>query len=287
MCTQLCPCDRRTLRIGIASLPKLMDAVIERIRATGADLHAGLNDVQLAEFQAALGAALPPDLEQLYRDHDGIRGCSELAMRMLSSAEVVRETAATRACHPGLLEPGASLFWTDDNGNYAGVFLSGVLAHRAFVLDHEEPDPTPRFFDVRSLCRHLVQGAGDIIGEDIRDYPAIEDLGPTAAEDRELGRQFLRAHTARPDDPRSAFLALALLPPADTHLVVPLLRSPDMWIQEQACVLLGRRRYEPAIPELVEVARVGKHNGKAAALRALQRIDTSAADVALQTLDRE
>lgn len=264
-----------------------MDEIIERIRSAGGELHAGLTDEQLAEFRVALGAPLPPDLERLYRDHDGMAAAGELPMRLLSAAEVVRETTAVREVQPEFLEPGAWLFWSDDNSNYAGIFLQGVLAPRAFVLDHEEPDPTPRFFDVRSLLRHLVSGAGDIVGEDLRDYPATEELGPSPAEDRELGRRFLSEHAAAPDDSRSAFAALALLPPQDAELAVPLLRSPNMWIQERACVLLGRRRYEPAIPELLQVARGGMHNGKGAAVRALQQMSTPAAEAALQALKAE
>ncbi len=264
-----------------------MNSLIQQIRAAGVELRPGLTAAQLAEFRVALGADLPSDLASLYVDHDGMLGTSNLPMRMLSCAEALRENTAVRAFDGQLLEPGACLFWTDDHSNYAGVFLSGPLVHRVFILDHDDPELTPRFFDVRSFTRHLLAHPDDVLGGDGYDYPAIEDPGPTAAEDRRLGREFLREHTESRQDQRTAFLALALLPPEDTHLAVPLLDSPDMWIQERACLLLGVRRHRAAIPRLVEVARSGLHNGRIAAVVALKRMATPEAESALHTLEGE
>lgn len=264
-----------------------MNSLIQQIRAAGIELRPGLTAARMEEFRVALGANLPPDLASLYADHDGMLGTSNLPMRMLSCAEVLRENAAVRADDGQLLEPGACLFWTDDQSNYAGVFLSGPLVHRVFLLDHDDPELTPRFFDVRSFTRYLLDHPEDVIDRDGYDYPAIEVLGPTAAEDRRLGRDFLREHTERRQDQRTAFLALALLPPEDTHLALPLLDSPDMWIQERACRLLGVRRHRAAIPRLVEVARSGLHNGRIAAIIALKRMATTEAESALHTLECE
>jgi hypothetical protein len=264
-----------------------MNDLIHRIRAAGIELRDGVTGAQLVEFQAALGAVLPADLAALYVDHDGMVSSSGIAMRMLSRAEVLRDTSAVRADDPTLLEPGAALFWTDDNSNYAGVFLNAPLAPRIFLFDHEEPDPAPRFFGVRSFVEHLLAQADDLLGNDLRDYPVTTNLGPTHAEDRRLALEFLRQHAAEPTNLRSAFLALALLPPDETHLALPLLASPDMWVQEQTCRLLGVRRHHQAMPPLVDVARNGQHNGKIAAIIALKHMRTHEADTALHHLERE
>lgn len=264
-----------------------MEEMIQQIRTAGLELRPGLTEAELTAFQKDLGAQLPVDLSSLYADHDGMLRAPELPMRMLTHVESVRDTSAVRTQTDGLLDATAALFWSDDNSNYAGVYLDGLLANRVFLLDHEEPDPTPRFFDVRSFTQRLLAHPGDLIGNDVRDYPAMRELGPTAAEDRRLGLDFLRAHAANPEDAQSAFLALALLPPEDTHLLIPLLASQDMWVQERACVVLGKRRSTEATQPLLDVARGGQHNGQIAAILALKRIGASEVEAALRSLETQ
>ena len=112
-----------------------MEEIIQQIRTAGLELRPGLTEAELTAFQRDLGAQLPVDLSSLYADHDGMLRAPELPMRMLTHVESVRDTAAVRAQTDGLLDATAALFWSDDNSNYAGVYLDGLLANRVFLLE--------------------------------------------------------------------------------------------------------------------------------------------------------
>jgi hypothetical protein len=242
----------------------------------------------MAVSQDRIGAPLCPELATLYRDHDGMPVGTPLPMRLMKMADVSETNVAIRQLQPALLPEGATVFWTDDNSNYAGAFLVGALSCRVFTLDHEEPEATPRFRSPRTFVAALLATPSADWSELKPDYPALMSSGDTSVEaDRELGRNLLQTHFSNPDHTESALVALALLPPDDTELLLPLLGSSDMWVQERACEVLGFRRYAAATNQLAEVARTGMHNGRIASIRALQRMGTREAAEALQALARE
>ena len=63
-----------------------------------------------------------------------------------------------------------------------------------------------------------------------------------------------------------------LLPPQDFALALPLVVSADPWVQACACETIGLWRCAEAVPDLLRVARTTTHNGRTAAVRALQRM---------------
>jgi hypothetical protein len=242
-----------------------------------------------------LGFRLLDDLRTLYQDHGGIHSCRVLPMRFLSPSEVADIMRAFRRNFPGLLDPCAGLFWTDDNSNYAGVFLDAPLYGRVFFLNHDEPDDTPRFRSVESFCQSMLAAAQqDQSWVDMTtDYPRLTDPADVEGdEDRALAIAYLRdmATLRWEDDAYSifAYRALNLLPPRDLELVLPLFDSADFWVKERACVTVGLWRCAKAVPGLLRVARTTTHpNGRTAAVRALQRIGTPEAKEALKMLQAE
>jgi hypothetical protein len=82
-----------------------------------------------------------------------------------------------------------------------------------------------------------------------------------------------------------AAAALCVLPVADTHLALELLKDSDTWTPESAVALLEVRDYRAAVPELESLARDGIPNGDGAAIRALVRFGTPEARDALARLD--
>lgn len=263
-----------------------MRELIERIRTVKPDLSPGLDSRSIEEFERALGAPLPADLVELYRDHNGMPPFL-LPMRSLSSADVIRDSAAIRNAFPGTLAPETAVFWTDDNSNYAGVFLSEPLSHRVFFLDHEEPDDSPRFRSVHSLVSALVANPDRDWCELSSDYPFRQGRDAFAIDDRTLSHFYLEQYRDNPVDRRKAFIAMALLPLGDTGLVLPLLKDADPWVQERACETVGFHGYAPGIALLADVARTGHGNGRIASIRALQRIGSREARLVLSDLSKE
>lgn len=239
--------------------------------------HPPASSAAIEALAAALGYPIPEAVLALYRDHDGLPTGSPLPMRLLSTSEATSTNAALR--QPNLeLSSRIAVFWTDDDSNYAGVFTSGQLQGRVCLLEHDEPADWPKYQSVASLCRRLVSAWRAGLGwyDMPHDYPVLDSMD-VLPEDRAIGLHLLDRYSQAPDTPasiRAAFGAMQLLPPADTELLLPLLRSTDMWVQERACQVLGLRKFAPAIEALSEVAMSGMHNGRAASLIALRQIDT-------------
>lgn len=265
-----------------------MKQLISDLRKLRLPLPPGLSRSVLALAEEHLGAPLCPQLEALYLDHDGMPFGIGLPMRLMAIADVLETNVSIRQFWPDLLADDAFVFWTDDESNYAGAYLAGQLSHRVFVLDHEEPDGTPRFRDTCSFTAALLAQKDENWHSLTPDYPAQVDKADAFTEvDRELGRTFLQSYLASPEEARSALLALALLPVSDTVSLLPLLASTDMWVQERTCEVLGLRRYAPAVQQLAEVVRNGTPNGRVASFQALERIGTKEALDVLRLLETE
>jgi hypothetical protein len=264
---------------------------LNALRGLGAELNPPARAAELNTLQQVLGQQLPDDLRTLYEDHGGIRSRFRLPMRMLSPAEVADTLSGVRENFPNLLDECASLFWTDDNSNYGGVFLAGSLRGRVFFLDHEEPNDAPRFCNVHSFCRSMLAAIEREWVEMATDYPRLANPADIESdEDRAIAVTYLhRLEAAQSPDEysRLAHHALNLLPPLDFALALPLFGSDDMWVQERACQVMGLWRCAEAIPDLLRVGQTGMGNGRVAAVRALQRIDTVDARQALEVLQAE
>jgi hypothetical protein len=270
-----------------------VNTYLNALRSLGVQLNPPARQRDLAHLEQALGFELLADLRTLYKDHDGLRECARLPMRMMSATEAAGTHRAVCNNFPDLLDRGAVLLWTDDNSNYGGVFLAEPLRGRLFLLDHDSPNDAPRFRSVESFCRSLLAAAGrdQPWVEMETDYPRLADPPVTEKdEDRANATACLRRLDTAQSEleySRLAHRALSLLPPCDFALVLPLLSSADTWVQERACEVLGLWRCAEAVPDLLRVGRTGMHNGQVAAVHALHRIATADARRAVRMLQSE
>jgi hypothetical protein len=256
------------------------------------------------EMAAHLNVRLPEDLVTIYRDHNGIQSDWDRAnwrlgftFRLMSCEEVMANHQLLRdyeAEHPEYWFPlDARYFWMEGNSDYAGVYLSGSLAGKVCLYDHEDPNFAPRFRSVANFCdwynRYLAALNAMETPDDLHswhndnvsaDYPLLEDAPETDAADlalaQELTTQF-NAITDRSYETRRyrhylGFSAMNLLPFSASNRLLEFTYNDDMWIQARACELLGKRRYLAAIPRLAEVVQEGTHNGRLAADYALKQM---------------
>ncbi|MEM9353066.1 MAG: hypothetical protein AAGA92_08635 [Planctomycetota bacterium] len=245
--------------------------------------------MNLSPLEELLGRPVPTAIVSLYSQLDPVGNTLDV-MRLLTVAEAVQATLDIRAFYTDL-STELLFLWTDDNSNYAGVYTAGDLAPRVAILDHEEPDATPAFFGIESFrsTRQLAAQEGLSWYEFSTDYPVrVEEDYPLAQADIALGVQYLKRYQDQPENNRSlAFYALNLLPTSHMGMTRDLLFSKDMWVQERACEVVGMRQHAPAIDDLESVAREGLHNGRIAAIIALESIGTTEANAKLRTLSRE
>jgi len=126
--------------------------IIDAYQEAGFARERAASQQALEAAQQELDCLFPEALLALYTDHNGMPASKEwLPMRLMSLEEVTD-------FHQVVLEYGWDLwglrvFWTDDNSNYAGLYITGPLAGKVCWIDHGEIDPTPVYASVRSfLC---------------------------------------------------------------------------------------------------------------------------------------
>jgi hypothetical protein len=235
---------------------------------------------------AALGGPVHPDVVALYADHDGMDEVGDLHWRLMPSSEAI----ATNA-HGLDGTVGVHWFWTDDESNYVGIFADGPLAGKLRILDHDESDPAPVFRTVHAFYEAMFQAAA--LDRDWyempREYPILVPAATNLEheDDLALALYFTAQYQAATDEEdrlRFAFCAMNLLPMEESARLIDVVWDEDMYIQARACELLGKKRYTPAIPDLVRVIHTGMPNGQTAAILALGRIGSPEAQVELLRL---
>ncbi|HWB08560.1 MAG TPA: hypothetical protein VG826_05025 [Pirellulales bacterium] len=272
--------------------------VISQLRSKFGGFNLPASDEALAELRASVGF-VPDDVLSLYRDHDGLRDLPEsngirLAARLMPIAEVIEIQRAMQ----GIAFPtvGEVLWlWTDDNSNYCGIYIDGLLSGWLCVLDHEEPMLTPAFRSVASFVRQLwsetaredgKHGACDI-PRLLREIPQTAADPKNREKDWELSRLFLQRYRGSDDEDLRrlfAFCSICLTPLEDTERAKLFFTDPDTWTPEAAVRLLELRHWRGAVDELETLAREGTPNGDSAAMRLLVRMSTNQSRRAISRL---
>ncbi|MEW6280093.1 MAG: HEAT repeat domain-containing protein [Candidatus Eremiobacterota bacterium] len=211
-------------------------------------------------LNAAAGGRLSPEVEALYRDHDGWG--RHLTYRLLPA----RDALDAQEEYADKLPPDGFLLFEDDFMlYYAGIYLDGPLRGKIFILSDETVTWSPTHRSLESFLTHLLEP----VGEDVMDdYPLPARAEPEAVQG------LLRLAQERPEE-RVQWLwaAMAMVPRHDARQLIDFLDDPDPEVQEQAAYLLGeagcadavaalRQRFpglefQPGVQALLSIGRVG------------------------------
>jgi hypothetical protein len=268
-----------------------LEGVARALVDAGAKLGPAMSASAMDAFEVALGTALPEPLRTLYRQHDGMLEAGRLPMRAMTSDECVDAWQETPAWH----ELGVRAFWTDDNGNYVGLYVEGPLVGRVLFLDHEELVLAPVFRSVESLYRAALEAAASgRAAEDLEalrahaDHPALTPpAAKDEAEDVALAAELFRQASEPVSEwlaTQRKFCAMTLLPPSQVDRIVAMARSEEGYVGEYACNQLARRGVASAVGVLVERATGPDVLVAMAALSALGRLEAAGVMAALVDL---
>ncbi|MEW6130911.1 MAG: SMI1/KNR4 family protein [Acidobacteriota bacterium] len=264
-----------------------MNEVITRMPGLGVLLNKPCTASQITQLESALNCVLPEGVRLLYQHHDGMKDQSSFPVRMMSAKEVIETHSSLVAV--GRLTDEVRVFWIDEfAGNYMGIYVTGLLKDKICYLDHEEIDFSPVYRTVESFYAAGIDAMAS--GEDwyqmAKDYPILE-AESEEEQDSVIAKQLLAKLEEPTNDENQTNLALCvmnILPMSQTHRLFKFAESNNMWIQERACELLGKKRITEAIPLLSLVARNGTHNGRIASMVALRNFNTVEADKEIATL---
>lgn len=267
-----------------------MQHQIAELRRQGYALHPPADEESLRRLRLVLGVDLPEPLRQLYADHGGMPPFAgpELPMRLLSPDEAAEEIIKLRTddtykmIYGRRLLDETAIFWADpgESIQFAGMFVTGPLTGRVHLLEYDCGRPVPRWSGVASFYDDLLDLGEDEIWHHLTsrgDYPRRGAVPALKPDDDELAEHYFELYLRDPggeDAQTWAFRALAMSAQVHTQLVLTLLDSEDMWIQQYAASILGGWRWDGAVPHLARVARHGTHNGRLGALIALREMRT-------------
>lgn len=259
-------------------------AYLSHLRQAGA-LAAPATEEELSRWRSLLPGDLPVELLQVYSLTNGSTNAERLAMRLLRHHEVVEDSQCIRdrlgTAHTRTLQA----FWTDDNSNYAGVFLGGPLEGMVAFIDQEELFPLPVYSSVSSFLSVLTRRPGMDWSKLALDYPrAAASGGAARAREQSLRDLFIAESSADTEDAWPACVALQFVSTDDSELVRAFLASADMWVQAAACETAGKLRMDELLGDLERIAVDGMHNGRVASILALKQLRTPRADEALRRL---
>ena len=279
-----------------------LQSVMQQFRAEVQGLRPAAGEGDLARLRKSCGP-LPEQVITLYQDHDGSDQYpaiprKTLPLRLMPIAEVLKTREQMAPYEKRMAKVGPiAWFWTDDNSNYAGVYLDGLLAGWVCVLDHEEPLLVPSFRYVESFMVHLLADLRGVHGKNrFCDLPSLRREYPKSAPDAAHDDQdwvfseiFRKQWTDEADAELAQLFAMCgicLTPFEKTSEASVFLDVDDMWIPAAAVRLLAIRRWRGGVEQLERLARDGHPNGDGAAIGLLARMNTNESRNAVTRLRR-
>jgi len=247
----------------------------------GVKMNDPATDQDLQDLEAALGCKIDGFLRRLYKAHDGFPQVQPVLyppMRMMPITEAIECQGFVSDL--GWSKIGLRLFWTDDNSNYAALYVDGPMQGRIAFIDHDEATMVPVYRDVPSFVMSMEYGVENHTPwyELNKHYPL---LAPISEED--MASDWAAVEELRPyfdvesDDAwrvQYAYCMMALTPPDKTETIVQFTYDDDFYIQEYACKVIGQRRYKPAEGRLQEVAALSIPNAPMAAKLSLKKTNS-------------
>lgn len=283
---------------------------MRRMEGNGIRFHPDASDEEITETEAVLGVSLPPSIITLYRHGNGMIGNYEILQSEGANEEAFEDMgqfwrlvslSELRVSYPNLVTfgwnwPEAVCFWTDDESNAMRLSTGGLLEGRIRRLSHDAGDSSFLYRSLESfLNAQAIAGLRGFEYEEApeRDYPPVAPWSEEwTTKEREVTAAMWERFREMPDEDHRpelppeeisayhgqreniASILCSLTPWEDSDTLIPFLEDRDFYIQEYACVSLGRRGYGPAIPSLIAVAQRIIPNSPTAAVKALQRIGT-------------
>lgn len=243
----------------------------QELRRYGTQFNPPCTSKQLQQLEVALQTSLPIEIVSIYAFSNGATTGGSVPFRLLS----IEEVSDTHQAFEKISFPSTDFraFWTDDNSNYACLYISGKLQGMVCFLDHEEPDIAPRYHSLNTFYLQLLEGAqlGITWNEMKTDFPMMTE-SENEAQIALLAQAFIQEYQETSDEDRQVYLAtcaINLTHPSLAHTLLLFLQAENMWVQEKACQYFGAINYVPAIPLLANIAQTGTHNGQIAAITAL------------------
>src|SRR6266545_1796132 len=252
-----------------------LQLALRDLRSLRVPLNPPTTTEELAHLESLVRQALPAELRELYLDHNGHELTFDpeidddtdivgLLFRLLSISEL--SAVWNEAMRQGWLAGYSDLFeqflpcWSDDNGNYMVLYITGRLAGRIAYLDHELGfNFRPEFKSLSAYYASLIQAARANSYDMTTDYPTFQSYGDADRSDLAAFESCMDQYRHAQDPNRRVFYgynALYVCPFARTSALYELLADENDHLQGEVCGVLATRNWTDAIEPLGQVVLV-------------------------------
>lgn len=216
---------------------------------------------QFKAFEAELECSLLDDIKQLYLEHDGHEPQGNHSMVLMSSVQVLELYVHIKKREPWwYFAPNfveyIRYLWYDEDGNYAGLYVSGPLIGKITFFNHEIPEPAPVFRSIITFYRsnlELTRSKQWDWSKMLTDYPVIGEINSKdEADDLTVALICLDEwHKSQTYDELNAWSSciIALMPPAETERLLFGL-AYNSFDKSKIMDIVAKRRYKPAITRI-------------------------------------
>lgn len=232
--------------------------------------------MKLRQTLLKLGIEAPGNIDEDILNYQNVCKLSKFDMRTMTLSEIEELFYLLKN---NLLFKDLVPLFTDDNSNYAAVYVAGAMKGKICYLDHEETDISPVFRSINSFVQ-AIRLNPELGWYDMpKDYPVfLEESDVEQSSDDwavvEQIKDFIDHENEMDDDYRTnlLFCIMGLTPKTHLDKIIQYLYDEDMWVQERACKILGDHKYKPAEGHLEKIMEDGMHNSRLAAKKALNEI---------------
>lgn len=168
---------------------------------------------------------------------------------------------------------------TDNNSNYIGLYIDGILKEKVCYLNHEENSLEPKFKSITNLVDAIIANPKcwdlEELPETAFDYPNVNH---SDLDNDKIIEGLIDEYDSAIDNDitiQRAFCIMALTSVDKLETIYHFLDNDDMYIQERAIEIFGFHRCKFAREKIKELQNTAKHNGKTAAVIASKRIRVS------------
>ncbi len=270
------------------------EAVKSRIDALKCDgeYFPGATNEEIAQIESLYECELHPVIRDSLKFANGCNLHSwQSCFRLMTTVEILEFHSFWKQLGGVLTKWKLIFFWTNDNSDYAGVFCDGPLSGTVLLLQHEMAVWAPQFL---GMCEFLDKVKDESVEDVWKNWGSttfplfVQNVAESDAAmlDLYVAECLKLAEEETDMDMRRQFheTAIYLVHPDRVETMLRFLDFDDIWIPQIAAELIGKRRLEIAIPNLVQLMLRGKPNGDTAAIEALQEIGTARACDALKRL---
>lgn len=211
----------------------------------------------IENIESKINFEIPKDVKQFFTQYKfndlGLRLCDEETILNFENILINQDIRIEEKLFPIL---------DNDNSDFAAIYLEGELKGMVCIIEHDEPDTSPKFLSLWTLY-DSIKRALEVTKEEFIDFYEIENELPlfgSSLSDKtiiEIKNKLFSQYMSNMNldkEREIAFRILKLVDEVDYNFIRKnLLKNADMFVQEETINTLKRKIKENYLNDIFEI----------------------------------